>query len=197
MSLSAVTRMKLSRQQRDDVVAEVLAKMDTLGTGRVLMQRACLYYSAFTVLAIANRGARAILQAGSASWRFKAPALDDGVGPTHYSYEFDPTHPLSAARLAQGGFPEMHCWAAVPATGEIIDLTTRHLPALLREALPNQTWSAAIPAPYFWGRARALPEGWRYVADLQAISIAFALLRRGLPQVFDEMKRRRLTPPGS
>lgn len=187
--------MKLSRQQRTDVAAEVLIRIDSLGANLVQRQRACLYYGAFTALAIARRGVRAILQAGSASWRFKARGHDDGVGPTHYSYEFDPWHFLSAERLARGAFPEMHCWAAIPSTGEIIDLTTRHLPALLRQGLPGETWTAALPPEYFWGRADALPEGWLYRADRAAIDIAFTLLRRGAPEVFAEMKRRGLTPP--
>lgn len=189
--------MRLSRQQRDDVVLEVLTNMEALGVGAAMTRRGCLYYAAFTVLAIAKRGVRAILQAGSASWPFKAAEFDDRTGPTHYSYEFDPSHPLSAARLSAGAFPEMHCWAAIPAAGEIIDLTTRHLPVLLREALPNETWSALSPPQYFWGSARALPEDWRYVPDLQAIAIAFALLRRGSPDVFENIKRRGLAPPES
>lgn len=186
--------MRFSHQQKTDVIAEVLEQTLRAQLSSESIQRSCLHYSAFTAIAIAKRGARAILQAGSASWLFKAAECDDGAGATHYSYEFAPHDPLSATRLAAGFMPEMHCWAAIPATGEIVDLTTRHLPDLLHQALPHEKWTAPIPPPFFWGQANTLPRGWSYVADRTAIEISLALLVRRSPDLFTEMRRRGIAP---
>ena len=163
--------------------------------GFVAAERGCLYYAAFAVVAISKRGVRAVLQVGTASWRFKVAARDDDSGPTHYSYEFEPYHPLTVLCLAHGKLPELHCWAAIPETGEFIDLTTRHLPELLRTELPGEEWSAPSPSAYFWGQVENLPEGWRYAADGAAIRIAFKFLRKGRPEIHEELKARGLIPP--
>jgi hypothetical protein len=148
-----------------------------------------------TSLAIAKRGVRTVLQSGSAAWRFKAPACDDG-GATHYSYQFNPADQASAARLAIGGMPEVHCWVGIPSTGELIDLTTGFLPELLMAALPLEKWTMPPPQPFFWGTADSLPDGWQYRATLEAIHLVFKLLREGRPDLFEDMRRRGLTPPG-
>ena len=176
------------------MTAEVLERMAAM-RGAVRIEQGCLFYAVLTATAVSKRGVRAILQAGSASWPFKAPERDDGVGPTHYSYMFEAGSTSTVLRLANGRLPEMHCWAAIPATGELIDLTTRHLPELLPRALPGEEWSAPVPPLLFWGRAESMPAGWRYEADAGAIGIAFECLRRGYPQLFAEMAKRQLVPP--
>src|SRR5665213_2409584 len=126
LSLVHMRTNALTHQDQEQVIAEVLERMAKLG-GAVRAEHGCLFYGAFTALAIAKRGTRALLQAGSASWLFKAPEKDDGVGPTHYSYVFETGSVQTAFQLACGGLPEVHCWAAIPETQEIIDPTTRHL----------------------------------------------------------------------
>ena len=134
-------------------------------------------------------------QAGSASWLFKSPAKDDGVGPTHYSYVFEPGSMQTALQLARGELPEIHCWAAILGTQEIIDPTTRHLHELCKLALPGEEWSAEAPPAYFWGTAANLPNGWHYEPDARAIAIAFRFLRSGRPEIFAEMQALAITPP--
>lgn len=166
--------------------------MQALAREGVATKRACLYSAAFVAIAVTNRGERAILQAGSASWPFKAAERDDGIGPTHYGYEFDLRDPMSAACLMNGILPEIHCWAAIPASGELIDLTTGHQPALMRVVLPEEEWSAAPLPGHFWGKADALPERWRYAPSAGAIQIALDFLRHGRPDLYREMRRRTL-----
>lgn len=184
----------LTPPAREEIIAEVSARMDSLAD-MVRAQHGCLFYAAFTALAIAKRGTRALLQAGSASWLFKSPAKDDGVGPTHYSYVFEPGSMQTALQLARGELPEIHCWAAILGTQEIIDPTTRHLHALCKLALPGEEWSAEAPPAYFWGTAANLPDGWHYEPDARAIAIAFRFLRSGRPEIFAEMQALGITPP--
>jgi hypothetical protein len=182
----------LSCQQKHDVISEVAERMQALAREGVATERACLYSAAFAAIAVARRGERAILQAGSASWPFKAPERDDGTGPTHFGYEFDLRDPLSAACLMNGILPEIHCWAAIPASGELIDLTTGHQPTLMRVVLPGEEWSDAPLPGHFWGKAGALPERWRYAPNAQAIQVALDFLRHGRPDVYREMHQRAL-----
>jgi len=121
-------------------------------------EQGCLFYAAYTAVAVSRRGVRAVLQAGSASWLFKAAERDDGVGPTHYSYVFEANSRMTALRLGQGMLPELHCWAAIPQTGEIIDLTTRHLPGFSRWLCPARNGRARA-AGLFLGRCQG-PARW-------------------------------------
>lgn len=184
-------RHSLSNQEREDAVAEVEERMRDPALPRV---RGCLWYAAFTVLAIAKRGGRPVLQAGSASWRFKSKAVDDGRGPTHWSYLFDPGHFQSVLSMAEGRLPQIHCWVGLSRSGEIVDLTTRHLPELVRTSLAGEEWTEAPPPAYFWGRPEAMPPSWRYYAEAAAIRTAFAFIRRGMPEVYGEMRARGLVP---
>lgn len=121
----------------------------------------CLQHAILTVQAIRARGTRAILQAGSASWRYQRPDLDDGIAPTHFSYVWDMQHPASQAAMARGEMPEMHVWAAIPDKDApaIVDLTTRFWPQQARR-LAGLTWTADQPPEYLWG---APPPSARYV----------------------------------
>jgi hypothetical protein len=185
--------MKFSLAQKREIVADVNAAMRVLLPG-IPLRTACLHYAAITSLAVAKRGVRTVLQAGSASWRFKAPGNDDG-GPTHFTYTFDPNDLASAARLAAGAMPEIHCWVGIPKTDEIVDLTTGFLPELLTVALPSEKWTQLAPPPFFWGPRATLPDGWHYWATIDAIRIAFGLLRDSRPDLYEDMRRRGLTPP--
>ena len=185
---------KLSTQMKRDVLIEVDERIAHFSLDPVELRRSCLYHAAFASLAIAKRGVRAILQAGGASWRFKARETDDGTGSTHFSYVFNLTEPSSAARMKSGGLPECHVWCAIPASGEIIDLTTGFLPELLAESLPNETWTEQLPPPYFWGPPEEFRDGWSYAANMEATLLAYRFLKKGHPDVFAEMQRRSIAP---
>lgn len=184
--------MRLSKQQRGDVIVsarERLAKMP-----HIPPTQGCVFLACFTCLAIAKRGPRAVLQAGSASFRFKALSEDDG-GDTHLSYEFNPKDPASLASLAQGSLPEIHCWAGIPETGEIVDLSTAYLVDRLAQSGGGLTWTAPVPPAEIWCGPGQLPDGFIYSASLPATLMVFTFLRKARPDIFAEMARLKLTPP--
>jgi hypothetical protein len=137
--------------------------------------QACLYWAHYTVEVLTALGIRAIIQAGSASWPRVRPDRDDGVSPTHHSYVWEPDSAVTKARVAAGEMPELHVWAAIPARGEIIDMTTRYWPKQCR-LIQGLDWPGDQPPSYFWGAAGELPEGVLYAPDMQAIALAFRLL---------------------
>lgn len=130
-------------------------------------EHACVILSALGAQVIRRRfGVRAVFQAGSAFWQFRKvppPDIDS------YGYEYDESQPLSAARLREGKIPELHCWIALPDTGEFIDFTTGALPGLVRESTGFE-WALPAPPDFYWGRPEAMPGGWFYTASMQAIS---------------------------
>lgn len=153
-----------------DVIAEVRERITAhVLPGQPLMAL-CLQHAVLTVQAIRARGTRAIIQAGSASWRYRRPDLDDGACSTHFSYVWDPTHPASRAALAQREMPEMHVWAAIPHgdAPAIVDLTTRFWPQQARR-LAGLEWTAERPPEYLWGIP---PAGARYVPAEAATMLA-------------------------
>lgn len=145
-------------------------------------ERSCLLSALLGAVLLQRRGQHAVLQAGSAYWHYKAE--DDG-GTTHYSYVFDPKHPRSAQRLAEGRLPEVHCWIGLPRDKEIIDITTRHLPALVQEAL-NVPWTTPQPPDFFWGNMEDLPAGWHYDCTVPAIETVLKLAFNYWPELVRE-----------
>ncbi len=122
--------------------------------------RACLYWAQAAVEELAARGVRAIIQAGSASWRMVDPVDDDGVSPTHFSYIW------TGRRVAGVPMPEMHVWCAVPPS-TIIDLTTWAQPLVAAEF--GMAWPAKKPPLFVWGDP---PEGSVYKPELRACLLA-------------------------
>ena len=137
----------------------------------------CLYWAAAAVEVLREMSGRdrVQIQAGTASWRIVPPNLDDGVSPDRFAYQFNAEN--AACRMVDGQLhlPEMHCWAADPDTGEIIDMSLGSQPEQCR-LLTGLEWRTPRPA-YFWGdadqcqRARHI-----YRPDHQAIEIAYQAL---------------------
>jgi hypothetical protein len=141
--------------------------------------QACLYWAHYTVEVLKALGIRAVIQAGSASWPRLRPDQDNGVAPTHHSYVWEPDSATTKARLAAVGMPELHVWAAIPARGEIIDMTTRFWPEQCR-LIQRLDWPGDKPPTYFWGTADEVPDGVVYTPDMTAIALALHLLNGGL-----------------
>lgn len=133
----------------------------------------CLYWTMAVIEAAAQRGLRLIPQAGTAVFRRLPPHLDDGAETTltHFSYVWQPGSGGSLMVLPGGRavLPEMHVWAADPARGEIVDLSTRHVAEMCRETT-GMEWLEEPPPPFLW--ARELPAGWSYVPDREATAFA-------------------------
>jgi hypothetical protein len=129
---------------------------------------ACLYYALAAAEALAARGERPVLQAGTHLWRCVASADDDGVSPTHVGYVWDPSDAASAAALELGLMPEMHVWVALPDRREVVDLTTRHLPERARRL--GLRWTEPQPPDYLWAGVADLPDGARLLPDGRAVA---------------------------
>lgn len=162
--------------EQSAVVSEVAALVARYSVEHDIHPAAmCLYHAVFAVEAIRRRGRRAILQAGSATWRMVAPEVDDGVSPTHLAYEWSPESPASRAAMARGHLPEMHVWAAVVDPPALVDLAAGFWPEQAMR-LHGYTWRAPMPPAYVWG---VPPPGAGYRPDphatLEAVKYAAIL----------------------
>jgi hypothetical protein len=126
-----------------------------------------------------------LLQAGTASFRAVPKHLDDGVSPTHFSYEFHQDAVMQ--QVAQCGFPEMHCWVVrrprdndFPVSEmELIDPLYHYQYERAREIQPNIIWDDSLkPTKPLWEKVSLLPDTVHYEAIVEAIAIAITLLKQ-------------------
>jgi hypothetical protein len=139
---------------------------------------ACLYWAYVTTGYLRRFHIPAVIQAGSASWPRMRP--EQSRGRIHFGYHWNPNSPETKIALIKGALPEMHVWAAIPATREIVDLTTAFWPekSVRLYGLP---WTAERPPDYFW--SNELPDGVIYEPEIGAIYVASMLLRATAPNV--------------
>lgn len=177
---------KLNKATRDDIFRRTLA---AVSAEQPHLSGNCLEFAwhGYQIIRAFAGAPRTIIQAGSAQW--PRLAIDDGVSPTHFSYEWnadDPTTRLFTAGLTplvrrtdghmQASLPEMHVWLACPESTELIDFTTGLWPEACRETIGEQ-WLAPLPPEYLWTFGSRLPAGVRYIPDRDAIDLVIALLR--------------------
>jgi hypothetical protein len=163
---------------KEQVIADTRACYAHLfGNNGINPAAACLLWAAslMTVL-VGKYDKRAVLQAGSASWRFVTEEDDDGVSPIFFAYQFE--LPNAIAQIQAGFFPEMHCWVAIPDTGEIIDASACFQEEQMRKML-GKTWSPELKLPdYLWlMNADDKGDNCGYRADKEACKIAHRFLR--------------------
>ena len=160
---------------------------------------ACLHTALFALRAIQARGLRAILQAGTMNWPILAEAEDcgDPLQPTHFSYQWEDREEAAFALLKRRQprmrgllcLPELHVWAAIPETGELVDLTTRYLPAQAARRA-GLRWTAPLPPDVLWVTAAEMPPRVQYIPSRQATElVVYYLAAAGLLQPGD------ITPP--
>lgn len=177
---------KLNRSERDDIfrrTREAVSAEQTHLTGN------CLEFAwhGYRIIKAWPGAPRTIIQAGSASW--PRLSVDDGVSPTHFSYEWSPqavgTRLFAAGLIPvvpradghlQASLPEMHVWLASPESGEIIDFTTGLWPQACLDTI-GEPWLAPPPPEYLWTFGSRLAAGVRYVPDRSAIDLLIAILR--------------------
>lgn len=136
--------------------------------GREHMGRgSCLYWTLTGAAVLQRLGYRPLLQAGSLSWPIVPPDQDDGRSPTHFTYEWSPERPESQAALKLGLLPEIHIWIGLPDQNELVDFSTRWLPA--QAAREGLVWRTLAPPDFLWCGPSELPERVVYRPDLGAI----------------------------
>jgi hypothetical protein len=141
---------------------------------RIPEQRGCLFWAAAFNEAARNAGIEAVLQAGTANFQFQ---MDDGVNPTHFSYEFEDEPAMR--NFLEGVLPEMHVWSWIKATNEIVDLSTGFQWQMAKETL-GFDWNPNLSLPrWLWMRVERLQQCSPrviYKANALAIMIALAYL---------------------
>jgi hypothetical protein len=157
---------------QNDIVAEIRRRMESFDHD--LVSRACLYWAKHTVDVLNEQKHRAVIQAGSMSWRMVSESIDDGVMATHFTYEFNTDEALR--HIQAGRFPEIHCWAALPDSTTIIDVTTRYL--IRNAAESGYPWRHTIPPDYLWCQPETIPAEAVYRPDVKAIAYALHCLKR-------------------
>jgi hypothetical protein len=128
--------------------------------------------SAIVAVAAAN-GTRLVLQAGSMRWRRLPVEEDDGVVPTHFSYEWEQPS-FGHARWfveAYGCLPEVHVWAGDPERQEIVDLSTGTFPEACA-ALADIEWRTERPPSELWCRVAATHDNAQYEVNHDATMFA-------------------------
>lgn len=117
-------------------------------------QRLCLHWAKEVCRELHKYGLRTIIQAGDCSWPMIDEDQDDGVRNTHMSYVWTGKYERD---LSMGQLPEIHVWAAIPATNEIIDMTTKFWPELCPQ-MTGSKWEGLPPPDYLWCKADELPK---------------------------------------
>jgi hypothetical protein len=71
--------------------------------------------------------------------------------------------------------PEIHAWAGIPKTNELLDFTTKHW---VQAAIDKgHQWPGRKPPDYLWANNETFPEGVFYHPYAEATGVAIALLR--------------------
>lgn len=146
--------MKLKKRKR---TAEPAARLYRIVRSRIGDRHdrpgACVHWAVATADVLREWGYRdAQLQAGTASWEIVPPHLDDGVSPNRFEYRWCGVG--AGLRFDENGFmhlPEVHCWAAIPSAGVIVDLTLGSQPENCR-LTTGLEWTAPR-RKWFWGTA--------------------------------------------
>jgi len=162
----------ISQYEKTEIVAACRQTFREWYGEDLARQGACLYWNQVVMRELALRGHRPVLQAGDLWWRIVSLEQDDGISPTHFSYEFDLAQPFSQDALARGLFPECHTWAALPDERMIVDLSVRYLPDVARER-HQLRWEAPLPPDYVFG---GVPLGACYVPKLEAIKFVWRFI---------------------
>lgn len=147
---------------------------------------ACLYWAFVTVGVLRDYGYEALFQAGTLNWPRLPLGVQDETALTHFSYEWDTTLEEALTVLHSDGdaLPEMHCWAAIVDTEEIVDLTTGFLVQQCAD-LARLDWPGEKPPDHVWEKSVALRERSIYYApEIDAIRIASLQLSQPLDEVF-------------
>ena len=167
--------MRFSRRKKNKVFKEVRQNVEgDLGIDLSGCPGLCIYWAAATVATLMKQGIRTAIQAGTAYWP-RVPrnewVTDDCA---HFGYKWEgASSPLDQVSISMGNLPEMHIWAAILDTRELIDMTTWSWPAACKRML-GMDWQGSKPPNYFW--ANKPPAGVIYKVNLRATLYAFRVV---------------------
>jgi hypothetical protein len=152
----------------------------------------CLRWAGLTAYVynqLAGSSKYAIIQAGSAQWKYK-DGPDEADCYFGYTYNVAEMERRVLDPSDAGMNIEWHVWVGVPKTEEVIDITTAyqsHQMATTAINLPRNTpWEPKHALPdYIWLRGQdAFDKGWQYLANMSACLIAHSTFSHAL-QVHD------------
>ena len=173
--LSAMVQHRLDQhRQRAQMVAEAKALVARRFPGTPT-HMTCLHHALAIISVAKAHGVRLVLQAGTAYWQRMEPWQDDGVSPTDFGYEWE-WSVMTQHRIAAGMLPELHAWAADPATHELVDITAGYFPAQCR-MLIGKDWPGMEPPEWFWGSQLELPAQAIYRPNREATLVAAEFAR--------------------
>lgn len=118
---------------------------------------------------------KSLVKIQAVSWPILSPDQDDGVKPTHFTYESSPWREEIQAALQLGLLPEIHLWIGLPDENELIDFSTKYLPQ--QAAQDGLEWKTEPPPDFLWCGPSDLPEGVIYRPDMEAIRFALRFIR--------------------
>jgi len=108
----------------------------------------CVHWAFATCIVLKKQGLYPVIQAGSAQFR-----RDSEDPMERFSYIFEGLHNPRVMRQMQAGkLPEMHAWAGLPASQEIVDVTTSYQKAQCNDLMPGMKFDFDH-ADYFWEKA--------------------------------------------
>lgn len=134
----------------------------------------CLHATHFLMEELHAAGIKARVQAGSMSWPIVPEGQDDGVSPTHFTYQWSPQTVASRLAMVTGNLPEMHVWVGLPDEPAIVDLSTGGLRQQCERL--GVVWRAPDPPEFIWS-----PDPWAehraiYTPEKKAIGLAVRCL---------------------
>jgi len=142
----------------------------------------CLDLAWWTCVVLGKAGYDVCFQAGSASWPLR-PDWNRAEGITHVGFEWNAksagvfmSQMLGDADPDAIPLPEIHCWAGIAQTQEVIDLSTCFLPDICNNMNGHRYDMPVID--YIWENGRELADrGIVYRVDRDATLFAFSLMQ--------------------
>jgi len=138
---------------------------------------ACLYWNQVAMRTLMIHGFKPLLQAGTMLWK-----INDDLDPeacNAFGYQWSPEEPLSQAQLSAGLLPELHIWAGLKETNELIDFSTAYFRQIAEEE-HRFKWTSPDPPKFIWGKppehalycptASATMFAWRFILEKQGLS---------------------------
>lgn len=166
----------LAKSNYNRKYAEKESNHPIVGGGTCLYQTACLIAAAHELAP----GLRVIPQAGSAMFLRLPTEKDDGKDETmtHFSFMWqnEPIELIRKKYLACNILPEIHIWAAIAETQELIDFAVGDIDIQCVK-IGRMDWLTPTPPTFIWAQRNGIPPGWHYEPTQEATMFAVQMLK--------------------